>query len=80
LLTKARLPLCNMRNGQMGTVVEINGGIGIVSKLDSLGIRMGVSVIKKSALIARGPLVVQVHGTEIAMGYGMASKIVVEVG
>jgi ferrous iron transport protein A len=68
-----------MKNGQTGIVIEINGGTGIISKLDSLGIRMGVRVIKKSALVARGPLVVQVQGTEIAMGYGMASKIVVEV-
>ena len=76
---KRRLALAKMKNGQCGIVVEIGGGMGIQSKLESLGIRRGVVIRKKSALLARGPVIGAVGGTEIAMGYGMAAKIFVEV-
>lgn len=76
---KSRIRLVDMKNGQIGFVVQISGGTGVLSKLEALGIRVGTKVVKKSALIARGPVIVGVAGTEIAMGYGMAAKIYVEV-
>lgn len=79
MTNEAIVELSKLRNGQSGRVVNITGGIGIISKLEALGIRKGIIVTKKSALIARGPVIVLAGGTEIAMGYGMASKIFVEV-
>ncbi len=76
---RKKILVCDMKNGDEGTVVEIYGGIGIISRLESLGVRKGVKVIKKSALIARGPVVIALRGAEIAMGHGMASRIFVEV-
>ena len=71
--------LINMRNCQTGVVTIIKGGIGMISRLESLGIRPGVSITKKSALMGCGPIIIAVSNSEVAIGYGMASKVFVEV-
>lgn len=70
-------PLINLASNETGTVVDIIGGCGVVSRLMALGIRPGKKVTKKSAMIMRGPIVIQVDSTEIALGYGIAQKILV---
>ncbi len=80
MLTSGKgISLCDMKNGQRGTVIQVNGGMGILSRLESLGIRKGVVIAKKSALAAKGPVIASASGTEIAMGRGMAARIIVEV-
>jgi len=74
-----RLTLADMRSGQTGTVVEILGGHGLVRRLDSLGIRPGKKVTKISSALFHGPVVLKVDSTHIAVGFGMAKRIVVEV-
>ena len=76
---KKKVFLTDMKNGQNGVVIGVSGGIGIISKLEALGVRKGVKILKKSAHIGRGPIIVIACGTEMAIGYGMASRIIVEV-
>ena len=76
---KQKLSLVSMRNGQTGTVVSITGGSGTYARLEALGIRMGARITKKSALLGHGPIIVVVGNAEIAVGYKMASRIMVEV-
>ena len=78
-MQKQRLTLTSMKNAQSGTVILINGGGGMLGRLEALGIRAGARITKRSALIGRGPVIVAVGNTEIAIGYGMASRILVEV-
>jgi len=68
-----------MESGESGTIVSITGGRGMVTRLDSMGMRVGVDVKKVSAQILRGPVTVQIGGTQLAIGFGMAQKILVEV-
>ena len=79
MLQNQKFTLANMKNGQSGTVIEINGGSGMISRLEALGVRIGVRIIKKSGLFMKGPVIVDVGNTQVAIGYGMASKILVEV-
>lgn len=74
-----RISLAQMRAGQTGKIVEIDGGYGLVRKLDALGIRVGKEVTKISAQWMRGPVLVQQDNTQVALGFGMASKILVEL-
>jgi len=73
------LRLTEMRQGQTGNVVRLMGGGGFVNRMQTLGIRPGVRVVKKSTLFGRGPVILQVGGTEIALGYGRATRVIVEV-
>lgn len=68
-----------MKNEQSGVVVAIDGGGDMRKRLEALGIHLGSRIKKKSSLIGFGPVIVSVGNTEIAIGYGMASKIFVEI-
>jgi len=74
-----QITLADMTTGETGTVVEIAGGRGVTGRLQALGIRPGVMVTKVSAHFARGPVVVQIGGTQAAVGFGISHKIIVEV-
>ena len=71
--------LTQMESGQNGEVTEIQGGFGITRKLESMGIRVGKQIVKVSGLFLRGPVTVKVGNTQLSMGHGMATKIIVEV-
>lgn len=74
-----QISLTQLRRGQSGRVIQIIGGFGMTRRLSALGIRSGKRITKVSAMFMRGPVTVRVGGTEIALGFGMASRIVVEV-
>ena len=74
-----RVSLAQMRSGQKGRIVEINGGYGLARKLDALGIRVGKEVTKVSEQLMRGPVLLRQDHTQIAVGFGMASRVLVEV-
>ncbi|HOB86295.1 MAG TPA: FeoA family protein [Bacillota bacterium] len=71
--------LVEMKEGQSGTIVHIQGGRGIAGKLYSLGLRPGKKVTKVSGLFHGGPVVVKVDGFQLAIGYGKALQIFVQV-
>ena len=74
-----QLTLAEMRTGQTGTVVGVLGGHGLIRRLDALGIRPGRKVTKLSSTLFRGPIILRVDNTQVAVGFGMARKIIVEV-
>jgi ferrous iron transport protein A len=74
-----QLTLAEMRTGQTGTVVGVMGGHGLIRRLDALGIRPGRKVTKLSSTLFRGPIILRVNSTQVAVGFGMARKIIVEV-
>jgi ferrous iron transport protein A len=73
-----QLTLAEMRTGQTGTVVGVLGGHGLIQRLDALGIRPGKKVTKLSSTLFRGPVMLRVNNTQVAVGFGMARKIIVE--
>jgi len=71
--------LSQMYPGQSGKVVKIDGGVGLVSRLSAMGIRPGRKITKLSSMLMRGPVTVQQGSTRLAIGFGMARKILVEI-
>ena len=71
--------LRQMRAGQKGKVVQVQSGYGLVNRLSALGIRPGSKVTKLSAMLMHGPVTVKSGRTQLAIGFGMANKIIVEV-
>lgn len=74
-----RVSLAYMKSGQNGILVEILGGHGMIRRLDALGLRLCKRVRKVSSMLMRGPVVVELDGFQVAIGYGMASRIIVEI-
>jgi len=60
-------------------VMEIQGGAGLHHRLESLGIRLGKRVTKVSFQFMRGPITLRVDNSQVALGYGMARKIIVKI-
>lgn len=75
LETLAQLP-----TGQSGTVVEIHGGRGMINRLSALGIRPGLRITKVGAMFMRGPITIQIGNAQVAIGFGMANRVIVEPG
>ncbi len=74
-----QLTLGQMEVGQTGTIIEIRGGWGLVRRLEALGVRPGKKVTKISTTLFRGPVTLKIGNTQVAVGFGMARKIIVQV-
>ena len=75
---KASRSLVEMGMGQKGVVAEVRGGHGLKRRLDAMGIRRGVRLAKTSGPYLRGPVTVRVGNAQMALGFGMASRVFVE--
>ncbi len=71
--------LSGLEDGQTGVIVSVTGGKMLTKRLADLGITTGkeVKVIRKT--LFSGPVQVEVAGSKLVIGWGLASKIMVEV-
>jgi len=72
------LDLTQVESGKKMRVVAVYGGMGFIRKLEAMGIRVGVVVEKVSNQFLRGPVVIKIGGTQVALGFGMAKRIIVD--
>jgi ferrous iron transport protein A len=77
-MEKEATTLINMERGQRATVLQIKGGHWIVNRLNALGILPGKKITKVSTMFMRGPVTIEVDRAQIAIGFGMAKKIIVK--
>lgn len=74
-----KVSLTEIETGKEGVVREIDGGKGLLARLSTLGIRPGVEIKKLSSQVMRGPVVIKVGRAQVAIGFGMAKRILVEI-
>jgi ferrous iron transport protein A len=74
-----QLTLAQMEAGQSGIVAQIIGGHILAQRLEALGIRPGKKVTKQNTMLFHGPVTVLVDRSQVALGYGMASNVVLDV-
>ena len=67
----------DLPTGERGEVIELRGGWGMHRHLSSLGIRPGKVLRKITTQPMGGPIMVEVAGARIAIGRGMAARIVI---
>lgn len=73
------IDLTQMQPGEIGAIAEIHGGQGMIKRLQSMGIRPGKKIAKVSSHFWRGPQTVEIGNMQVAVGFGMAKRILVEV-
>jgi len=73
-----RMTLLQLKKGQKAKVADIIAGHGLEHKFMSMGIYRGKEIIKLSHFLLRGPVTIRVGRSVIALGHGMAAKILVE--
>ncbi|MEM2027280.1 MAG: FeoA family protein [Candidatus Bathyarchaeia archaeon] len=85
---KVVVPLIALKNGETAIVVSVDGGLGagrrrggrgLERRLIDMGLTPGtkVTVVKSAPL--HGPIEVIVRGSRLALGRGVAERILVEV-
>ena len=74
-----KISLIKMRANQKGKIIEISGGHILQHRSMSMGIYIGREIRKLSHFALRGPVTIKVGRSVIALGYGMASKVFVEI-
>jgi Fe2+ transport system protein FeoA len=72
------IPLTSLEPGRRGRLVRIEGGHQVVHRLSELGLTPGVEieVLRRNG---GGPLLLAVRDTRLAIGRGMADKVLVEI-
>jgi DtxR family Mn-dependent transcriptional regulator len=74
-----KLFLTDLEPGQKGEIVSVMGGFMAVKRLADLGLTSGtkIKVIKKAPF--SGPVKIEVRGSRLVLGRGLASKILVKI-
>jgi len=69
--------LTDLAEGEKGVIVKSFGGFGLVRRLAEMGLTPGVEVklLRKSPF--GGPVEIEVRGVALALGCGVASKVLV---
>jgi len=73
----ARFSLDQVAAGEKVRVVEIGGGRAMRQRLTSMGLSIG-SVVRRQNTNRFGPVIVSVGTTRLAIGRGMAERVIVE--
>lgn len=68
--------LSNLAPGETGVVHELTGGRGFMSRLAALGFTPGTKLLMVQNF-DRGPLIVNIRDTRIALGRGEAARVYV---
>lgn len=67
-----------MKENQKVKVLEVSGGKTLQHRMMSMGIYPGREITKLSHFALRGPVAVKVGRAVLALGHGVAVKIIVE--
>ena len=76
---KMQVTINKMLAGQTGRVIGIHGGHHFIRRLEGLGIRPGCKITKVSSMVFHGPSTVKIGRSQLAIGFGMANRVIVEV-
>ncbi len=78
-MDKQVMPLSHLPINKKAKIVSIQGGYGFQRKLGIMGIREKQEIKIVSRQPFHGPLTIEVRGSQMTLGRGMAQKITVEV-
>jgi len=71
--------LTKLKQNTKAKVTEISGGACLQGRLMSMGIYPGREIKKLSHFALRGPIAIKVGRSVLALGFGMARRITVEI-
>jgi Fe2+ transport system protein FeoA len=68
-----------LSNGSKARVVRFSGTRQFAAKMAAMGIVPGTVIVKKSDSLLRGPIVIELGATQLAIGFLSAKNIGVEL-
>ena len=73
------MPLSMASSGELVTIFAVRAGWGLQRRLADLGLTPGVRV-RVISIGKPGPVILDVRGSRLALGYGVAQKIMIKTG
>ena len=73
------MPLAMAAPGELVTVIEIRAGGGLQRRLADMGLTPGVKIKMLNSHMP-GPVLIDLRGSKVALGRGIAHKIAVKKG
>ncbi|MBM3255391.1 MAG: ferrous iron transport protein A [Candidatus Omnitrophica bacterium] len=73
-----KITLLQMKRNQRGRIIDISGGTALLSRMMSMGLYSGREITKVGQMALRGAVTIKVGRAVIALGHGMARKIILE--
>lgn len=77
-MTNQSMPLAMVSPGETVTVVGVRAGWGLTRRLADMGLTPGVPIRVVNSQMP-GPIIIDLRGSRLVLGHGMAQKILVEV-
>ncbi len=74
------VPLTSLNEGETGTIVHITSGQNAFMRLCHLGLLPGTKVVKMQSAPFHGPVRIKVRQSYLAIGRGIANRIMVRKG
>jgi Fe2+ transport system protein FeoA len=73
------ITLTDIKEGQTGIIISIMGGKHATKRLADLGLNTGTKIRVLRRAFFSGPVEIEIFGSRLALGRGLASKIIVEL-
>jgi ferrous iron transport protein A len=73
------MSLTSLCEGEKAIITHAYGGGGVTRRLAEMGLTPGVEVRLLRKCPFCGPVQIEVRGVELALGYGIASKVFVKL-
>jgi ferrous iron transport protein A len=74
-----KIPLTHLKTSRRVKVADVLGGANMAARLMNMGVYKGREIAKLSHIGLRGPVVIKSGRTILAVGHGVAAKIIVEI-
>ena len=68
-----------MQPGERGVVHAFQGGFEAAKRIQQMGVRIGKTIKKETGNPKKGPQSILVDNFKIAIGFGMAEKVIIEI-
>jgi Fe2+ transport system protein FeoA len=72
-----KISLAQVKANHKGKIIEILGGTNLQDRLMNMGVYKGKEVIKLSHIGLQGPVVIKSGRSILALGHGVAAKIII---
>jgi len=72
------IALADLNEGMRAVVVSISAGYGLMRRLMDMGLTPGTEVVVIRKGTFGGPIEIMVRGVSLALGRGVASKVIVD--
>jgi ferrous iron transport protein A len=78
-MTEQGMPLAMVRPGELVIVIGVRAGWGLQRKLADMGLTPGIQIRVINSQMP-GPVLIDLRGSRVALGRGVAQKILVKEG